>query len=69
MLSAVAHSLTTVGRYNFDGSLEKKLQFIRAMQDPLLLLFTEELNVAKLKQREKIDEARKKLKKSSPIQP
>lgn len=62
----LAHAIRTVGGYDFKGSLEDKLKFVRAMSDPMFDLFYEEFRAARVKQLEMLKEAQDELKKSSP---
>lgn len=62
----LAHSIRSVGGYDFKQSLEEKLRFVRGMPIPVFELFVEELKMARLAQREKLAALRDTLKKSSP---
>lgn len=67
MLS-VAHSLRSIGGYDFQASLDEKLKFVRGLMDPVFDLFAEELRSARIKQYEAIEKVRDDLKKSQPDQ-
>lgn len=68
-LLELAHAITRFGKYNFKGSFEEKLRFVRALMPPVRRLLVEELRQAELKQLELMNKRRAELKKPSPAQP
>lgn len=62
----LAYCLRSIGGFDFQGSLEKKLQFVRALHEPMFELLVDQLQVAKLKRRDEFLKRADELKKSTP---
>lgn len=65
---SVAYAIRSIGGYDFKASLEEKLRFVRAVQEPVLNLMFAEYQAARVKQVELLAKKQEELKKSSPGQ-